>query len=101
MLTPKPMTEYKQLDITPDKPGPQVSHKRSSRKRTNPGKEKKRAHRRLSSQDDDETESDFEGESTVGTPIKRTKRLKPNVGRCVCPDIWSLLSKHLAMPHKS
>lgn len=85
MLILNSMTEYKQLDITPDKPGPQISHKRTRRKRANAGKGKKRAHRPLSSQEDEDTESNFEGESSIETPSKRRKCVKPNVGKCVYP----------------
>ena len=86
------LREYKQLDITPDTPGPQVSHNKG-RKRTRDIKGKKRATRRPVSRKGakEESESDFAGESSVETPSKRPKRVTNNVERygflTSCPSL--------------
>ena len=68
------LREYKQLDITPDKPGPQVSHRRG-RKRARDLKGKKRSTRRPSSlKVDDDSDSNFTEALSIKTRSKRAKR---------------------------
>ena len=67
------LREYKQLDIIPDNPGPQISNAQSSKRSRGLNKGKKPGTRRSYHLEED---SDSDSPSATRTPSKRTK---PNV----------------------
>lgn len=73
------MREYKQIEITPSQPGPQIiSTKRVPKRPRVSQKGKKKPAKRRSSRLNDDLDNDSTDGSNVGTP---NKRVKPNVSK--------------------